>query len=47
MKNGILKMIVLALLLGASGSTSVLALDGGEPAPLCFPKPVCVASNAR
>ena len=46
MKNGILKMIVLALLLAASGSTMVLSLDGGEPAPLCFPKP-CAASNAR
>jgi len=44
MKNRILKMLVLALLLTASGST-VLALDG-VPAPICYPKP-CPAGIAR
>ncbi len=45
MKNRILKMLVLALLLAASGSTSVLALDG-VPAPICYPKP-CPPGIAR
>jgi len=46
MKNRILQMIVLTLLLATSGSTSLLAFDGGEPAPLCFPR-ACIPSNAR
>ena len=45
MKNRILQILVLALLLAASGSTAVLAEDG-SPAPLCYPKP-CSSSNTR
>ena len=46
MKNRILQMIVLVLLLAASGSTTVLALEDGSPAPLCYPRP-CGSGNAR
>src|SRR5262249_27773694 len=38
MKTTILRLILAALLLVASGSTPVLADGGGEP-PLCFPGP--------
>jgi len=46
MKNGILKMVVLALLLAASGSTSVLAFGDGVPPPICYPK-ACDGGIAR
>ncbi|HJX84160.1 MAG TPA: hypothetical protein VJ723_07445 [Candidatus Angelobacter sp.] len=46
MKNGILKMIVIALLLAASGSSTVLALEDGVPPPICYPK-ACGSGNAR
>jgi hypothetical protein len=46
MKNRILQILVLALLLAASGSTAVLACDGGVPPPLCYPK-ACPGGNAR
>ena len=45
MKNGILKMVVLALLLVTCGST-VLAFEGPVPPPLCYPK-ACDGGNAR
>jgi len=38
MKKSIFRIIAAALLLVACGSAPVLA-DGGEPVPLCYPKP--------
>jgi len=39
MKSTILRIIVATLLLVACGSAPVLADGGGEPVPLCYPKP--------
>ncbi len=46
MKNRILKMIVITLLLAASGSTAVPVFADGFPPPLCYPKP-CDGGIAR
>ena len=43
MKSTILRIIVVTLLLVSCGSAPVLA-DGGEPVPLCYPKP-CQSVN--
>jgi hypothetical protein len=34
--------IILVTLLGLAGATPVLADGGGEPAPLCYPRPCAV-----